>query len=67
MKTLRNYVAFLDDGHDRFEFRYTSYSRAGSRANLSDCERQFKNKHGYKRTEQILWWKASVQLDSNEM
>lgn len=53
MKKERRYIAWCDDGHDRFEFRYTSTHRNGSRANIDDLRTQYRRKHG-KRNFRVL-------------
>lgn len=56
MKKLRHYMAYCDDGHDCFEFEYTSEHRLNSNGNLKDAYDQHGRKYGIRRFRIIQTW-----------
>ena len=49
METLKQYQARMDNGHEYFEFYFTSTHRANSKPNKEDCMKQYRKLHGYNR------------------
>jgi hypothetical protein len=47
-RKLRDYIAFLDDGHDHSDFKFSSIYRNGSKAIKDDCMAQLSMNYGWK-------------------
>ena len=62
----RTYMVLLDDGHNYFEFRFTSTHRRGTKLNQEDCMIQLAKKYGHKKVLSIYWERFNPQLDNRD-